>query len=247
MICGRIVPSNRPARAAVVAASALAAACAPEGIDPVTFPAEARSAVASEVEADGVTVRLHEARVAFGPAVFCAAASGSATLCETAVCELRQTTEIDLLRSGATPLGAVRGFEGEIRSASFDYGVHWFLTETDARAAADAPDGHSLVITGEMRRGEQSASFRARVTAAPPYRGQRVVSTLPVAASIDQTTNKLEVGFDVATWLEPVNWAGLLESAATSPNVPIEITAGTEAHDALLIAMTTRPPSFDWR
>ncbi|MDC3956328.1 hypothetical protein [Polyangium jinanense] len=209
----------------------------------VSFPAVFVSAATNEFVVDDVDVILDEARVAFGPAYFCASASGSATLCEAAVGEIRRVTAIDVLGEGETPLGTYAGFAGDVRSASYDYGIHWFLPEQEAQASPEAPGGHSARVRGVASRAGTSVRFEADIDVAPLFQGQRAVPTTKVEGTVTEATSRLEVRFDVASWLSAVDFGAALDAGAD----PFVLGPGARDHDAVVIRMvSTHPPSFDF-
>jgi hypothetical protein len=199
------------------------------------------SASATFVDA---TLTLDEAIVAFGPAYFCAAASGSATLCETALAELTEIASIDALDPTPQLLGTVNGFTGEIRSASYDFGVHWFLTENQPTPAPAAPGGHSAVFRGRAVGADATVTFVASIDILAQFQGQRAVPTAKASAIVSETGSRLEVHVDPGAWLAGVDWQA---AAASSADVyPIEI--GSPEHNAIVIAMvSTHPPELLWK
>lgn len=239
---------------AVIALLALPAlaGCSSTGQPAIDYPAFAVAAAPGAIEAadgSGYSVLLDEALVAFGPAYFCAAASGSASLCEAAVAEITETTAIDALKQNPQPLGTVHGFTGVIRSASYDFGIHWFLTESSWKPATSAPSGHSARFRGRAVKDDISIDFTADVDVIPQFRGQRVVQTAGASATItedDASRLRLEVHVDVAPWLAAVSW----EAAAASTERPYAIAAGSPEHNQIVTQMqSSHPPSapqFVW-
>jgi hypothetical protein len=189
-------------------------------------------------------VTLSEAAIAFGPVYFCAAASGSATLCETAVAELPRIAAIDGLDPSPQRIGQVNGFEGDLRSASYDYGVHWFLTEPAPVGDPHAAGGHSARLVGEARRGEQEVNFTATIDVVAQFQGQRSVPSAPVSAHVKGDGDvRLDVRFDVGAWVTEIDW----DAAAETGNGTYTIEPGSRDHNALVIAMvSTDPPQFVW-
>lgn len=190
-----------------------------------------------------VAVALDEAKIAFGPAYFCASASGSATLCEAALGEIRRVTTIDARSAEPVPLGTYEGFAGTVRSASFDYGIHWFLPEQEAHPAPEAPSGHSAHFTGTATRAGTSVRFEADVDVVPLFQGQRAVPTTKAAGEVSEDTTRLEVRFDLASLFSDVDFDAMLAAGSNPP--PIE--PGTRDHDAIVIRMvSSSPPTFSF-
>lgn len=218
------------------------AGCGPDTGQPeVSFPAVFVSPATNEFVVDDVTVTLDEARVAFGPAYFCASASGSATLCEAALGEIRRITAVDALGASETPLGTYAGFAGDVRSASYDFGIHWFLPEQEATASPEAPGGHSARVRGVASRAGTSVRFEADIDVAPLFQGQRAVPTTAVEGTVTEATSRIEVRFDVASWFSAVDFAAAIDAGLD----PFVIGPGARDHDAVVIRMvSTHPPSF---
>jgi hypothetical protein len=231
----------RPRARSFVLVALVLAGCSGTGQPGVSFLAVAKPAETTDFLVDDVTVSLTQASVAFGPAYFCASASGSSTLCEAALGEVRSVTVIDLLRAEEQPLGTYEGLSGVVRSASFDYGIHWFLPESEAHASPEAPSGHSARLAGTASRAGVSIQFEADVDVVPLFQGQRAVPTAPAMGEVGDATGRLEVGFDVAGWLGDVDFAAAL-AAGDDPWV---LGPGMRDHDAIVIRMvSTRPPTF---
>ncbi|HRG97551.1 MAG TPA: hypothetical protein PLR99_14955 [Polyangiaceae bacterium] len=237
---------TRAALLALAAASSplLFAGCIESPQTEVTYEAEARASLARTFEVGGVTVRLSRAELAFGPVYLCAASSGSATLCRSALGELLDVTRVDLLAGAPTPLGRVRGFTGSVRSASYDLGLHWFDTSYAVEAAPTAPDGHSLVVVGTLERaGEPEVPFRLLLDAVPQYQGQRAVPTAEAVAEITTTPTRLVVTFDPEAWLRQIDFDAVLKTAPR----PIVLDTKSPAHDAALLGLkVARPPELRW-
>jgi hypothetical protein len=189
------------------------------------------------------SVRLSRADIAFGPVYFCSATSGSATLCKSSIAEVASVAHVDALSEGAARLGDVHGFTGSIRSASFDYGISWFDTQTEATPAAVAPGGHSMHLEGEATRGDISLPFVADVDVTPQYQGQTGVPTAPVEATIDSSAFRLDVHFRAVGWFAQVDFDSVEATGATD----LVIAPGSPEHGALLVGVKIlAPPEFKW-
>jgi hypothetical protein len=221
------------------------AACSGTGQPDVDYPAFAASEAPGTITADnGWSVTLDEASVAFGPVYFCASASGSATLCETALGELLTTTAFNALDATPHALGTAHGFTGKIQSASYDYGINWFLTEDAPTPAAVAPGGHSAHFTGSAVKAGKTIHFRADVDVVPQFQGQRAAPSQAASATVSGEGEKLDIHFAVGQWFEHVDFD--LAPAGVDPYV-ITATTGTRNHGAIVIGMTAEaPPAFVW-
>ncbi len=230
-------------RVALAILFAATAGCSNTGQPEVSYPAFAVPAAPAPITAGEFTITLEEAVVAFGPAYFCAAASGSATLCDTALAELTEITAIDLLNPAPQPLGMVNGFTGEIRSASYDFGIYWLLSDGERTRAEAAPGGHSARIRGHAVSSEGAIEFIANVDVLAQFQGQRAVPTAPTSAIIGEEGARLEVHMDAGAWVQEVDWKAVADAGVQ----PYEIAIGTPEHNAIVIAMvSTRPPKFVW-
>lgn len=218
-------------------------ACSGTGQPERSYPAYAVVAPPGEPTADEWAVSLSEATIAFGPVYFCSASSGSATLCETAIAELPTIRAINGQDPTPQWLGRVEGYEGDLRSASYDYGVHWFLTEAAPAADPAAPGGHSARLVGEARRGDQVVHFSAEIDVLAQLQGQRAVPSAPVSAHVHGDDVRLEVHFDVGAWLTEVDWDSASEGEADT----YAIEPGSRDHNAIVISMVSaHPPEFVW-
>jgi hypothetical protein len=219
------------------------AACSGTGQPEIEYQAFAAAETPGTIAADnGWSVTLDQATVAFGPVYFCASASGSATLCQTAVGELLTITAFDALDPTPHPLGTAHGFTGKIQSASYDYGIHWFLTEDAPTPAPVAPGGHSAHFAGSAVKAGKTVHFRADVDVVPQFQGQRAAPSQSAAATIGGDGERLDIHFQIGQWLEHVDF-----DLAPAGEDPYVIAAGTRNHGAIVIGMTAEaPPAFVW-
>lgn len=228
---------------ATLLAATQAAGCVTRAQSEVTFEVTARPRLDRLVVATGGwQVRLTRAEIAIGPVYFCAAQSGSATLCETAVGELARVERVDAL-AGPRALGFGRGLEGPVRSVGYDLGITWFDTQTTAGPAAAAPDGHSLVVEGSAERGADVVPFRLFVDVIPQFQGQRAVPTAAASGTLSSDATRLEIDLDVARWLTAVDF----DEALARPERPALLDASSRAHASVLVAMKAlAPPRFSF-
>jgi hypothetical protein len=219
------------------------AACSGTGQPDVDYAAFAAPAAPGTISADhGWSVTLDQATVAFGPVYFCASESGSATLCQTAIGELLTTTAFDALDPTPHALGIAHGLLGKIQSASYDYGIHWFLTDDAPTPSAAAPGGHSAHFSGTAVKAGKTVHFRADVDVVPQFQGQRAAPSQVASATITGQGEKLDIQFAVGQWFEHVDF----DDAAAGED-PYVISAGSRNHGAIVIGMTAEaPPAFVW-
>lgn len=199
----------------------------------------------AEVRADAGlwTVELVRADVAFGPVYFCAAASGSSTLCGSAAAEVTTTALIDGASPVPQPLGRVRGFTGPVRSASYNFGISWFETSNAPTADERAPGGHSMQLEAIARREDATLRVTADVDVVPQYQGQTAVPTSPAEADLNSSEYRLEVRWRTIDWFLQLDW----DELAARGDAEIHITSGSDEHNALLIGIKNlAPPEFTW-
>lgn len=221
----------------------LISGCSEGGQTEVDFPAFVTSTGPSTIEVGTWSVTLDKASLLFGPAYFCAAATGAATLCTTAVAEIRQESLIDALDPNPQFLGDVRGFTGTIRSGSYDHGIHWFVTEIEPGADDLTLAGHSAVFAGQARRGAEIIQFDALIDIPPPVQGERAVIRIlePVTLSSDDV--KLDVRFDISSWISNIDF----DAAADEGKTSLVIEQGSKAHSGFVSSMSNLTPlEFVW-
>jgi hypothetical protein len=227
----------------VLALAAAAPGCIEASQEPLDYEAVAIATGTTSTIAGGWAIALTRADVALGPFYFCAAASGSSTLCESSIAEVARVTVVDGLAAVPASMGKVHGFSGSIRSASYDFGISWFDTQTAATPAASLPGGHSIHLEGVARSGATVVPFTADVDVVPQFQGQNAVSTAPATADVRSSATRLEVVLDPIAWLRQVDF----DAIAASGKVPLAITPGTPEHNALLVGIKNLAPlQFRW-
>jgi hypothetical protein len=224
-----------------VASATAAPGCIESPQEPVAYEAVAVTRGDGTTVIDGWTVRLFRAEVALGPFYFCAAASGSSTLCASSIAELPRVTFVDAL-APVTALGTVRGFTGPIKSASYDFGISWFDTQTAARPAPQLRAGHSLHLEGEARKGVVALPFVADVDVVPQYQGQNAIPTAPALADVTSSATRLEVVLEPAMWLRQMDFDAIAASVTVTGKTPFVITPGTNEHGAILAGLKNLSP-----
>ena len=206
--------------------------CGPAAQTSVTLQASAVGAPVVGVPMGEWTVSLNRAELGFGPIYFCAAAAARA--CDAASAELTSVATIDLLDASPQAIGEVNGFSGNVRSATWDYGITWLTTEQAPTARTSS--GHSLVLSGVAVRGEQTMHFYMELDALPLQPGTLAVLGAKTNATLADG-GALRITFDVAQWVSTIDFA----------TVPAVITREDEAYQAITIAMTANaPPTFNW-
>lgn len=230
--------------AALAASSTLALpGCIEASQEPLDYDAVAVATGAATAVSGAWTITLTRADVALGPFYFCAAASGSSTLCESSVAEVASVTVVDGLARAAAPMGRVHGFSGPIQSASYDFGISWFHTQRVATPAASLPGGHSMRLEGVARSGAVAVAFVADVDVVPQFQGQNAISTAPANADVRSGATRLEVLLDPVAWLKQIDF----DAVAASGTPSLAIAPGTPEHNALLVGIKNLAPiQFRW-
>jgi hypothetical protein len=227
--------------------SLAAPGCIEASQEPLDYPAAAVIKGGDTATVGRWTITLSRATIALGPFYFCAATSGSSTLCESSISELARTNVINTPFSAPVSLGSVHGFSGPIRSVSYDFGISWFPTQREATPAPALPSGHSMHLEGDARTGvgasAQTIHLEADVDVTPQFQGQNAISTAPALADVHTTNTRLEVSLEPAAWFKQLDFDALLAQGVTS----LTITPGTPAHNALLVGIKNLAPlEFHW-
>jgi hypothetical protein len=230
-----------------VAATACAfalAGCIEASQEPVAYDAVAVSRDLGKGESNGWVVTLSRADVALGPFYFCAAASGSSTLCASSIAEVASVRVVNALAPASSPIGRVHGFTGSIQSVSYDFGISWFDTQTEATPAPFLPGGHSMRLEGEARKGTMVVPFTADIDVVPQYQGQNAISTAPAVGTVASSATRLEVLLEPAAWMRQVDFDAI--AAKTGARV-FAIEPGMEEHSAVLVGLKNlAPPELRW-
>ena len=217
--------------------SVAAAACLDSPQELVSYEAIAVPSGSNARTNGNWTVSLTRADVALGPFYFCAAASGSSTLCESSIAELRTVTVVDALATSPVALGRVDGFTGVIKSAAYDYGISWFDTMT-----APTPR-HSMHFEGVATNRDAQITFTGDIDIVPQFQGQNAIPTAPVDANVTTRTKRLEVHLDPARWFAQVDFEALKQAGQTT----LTIAPGTLEHNQLLVGIKNlSPPELRW-
>ena len=216
--------------------------CIEASQEPVDYEAVAVASGNGTAVVSGWTITLSRADVALGPFYFCAAASGSSTLCESSIAEVTRVTVVNALAPVPVLIGRVHGFSGPIKSASYDFGISWFTTQTSATPAPALPGGHSIRLEGEASKGAVRFPFTADVDVVPQFQGQNAIATAPAAANVESSATRLEVVLDPAAWLKQLDLDAVSASVAATGKVPFAIVPGTPEHNAVLVGLKNLSP-----
>jgi hypothetical protein len=235
------------ARSLFVSCVLALAGCIEASQEPVAYDAVVVSQDGGKDESNGWVITLSRADVALGPFYFCASASGSSTLCASSIAEVASVRVVDALAPGASPLGRVHGFSGNIQSVSYDFGISWFDTQTSATPAPMLPGGHSMRLEGEARKGTMLVPFTADVDVVPQYQGQNAISTAPAVGSVASSATRLEVLLEPAAWMRQVDFDAIAAKLGASGKAAFAIEPGMEEHGAVLVGLKNlAPPELRW-
>lgn len=223
------------------------AGCIEASQEPVAYDAVVVSQGGGRDESNGWVITLSRADVALGPFYFCAAASGSSTLCASSIAEVASVSVVNALAPAAPAFGRVRGFSGNIQSVSYDFGISWFDTQTAATPAPQLPGGHSMRLEGEARKGTAIVRFTADVDVVPQYQGQNAISTASAVGSVPSSATRLEVDLEPAAWMRQVDFDAVAAKVGGAGAAVFAIEPGTEEHGAVLVGLKNlAPPVLRW-
>lgn len=176
---------------------------------------------------DGWQVSLSRADVAFGPLYLCSGAQAG-ELCDTARAEWLGSAVIDALDDTPRRAGALEGTSGVARSWMYDHGIHSLYTQPEPVVldAAQALDGHSLIIEGTATRDATTVSFRARIAIRQEEETEIGIPVVRKSTSdvfehdIRGDEAYLEVRFDARPWLSDVDFAAIEDETLDEDSQP---------------------------
>lgn len=234
-------------RYASIALSLLAlCGCVDDGRSRATVELLARGAASPVLVDGGWTITLTRADVAFGPAYLCATAAASSELCTTAVLEFLEAQTIDGLDPVPTPLGILEGVTGSVRSAQYDFGIPFLLTESMPTPLPGSVSGHSALLEATATDGVDSFDLSITLDVAAPVSGTTAIVGAPLVALIPESGATLTIAVDPREWLRGLDWAAL---NATPRGVGEKVVIATDSldHDSVLRSMTVNhPPAFSF-
>ncbi len=221
---------------ALIAMLGTASAC----IDNVQNQARASIVVSSTAPtvlqaANGVSLTLTNAQLAFGPLYLCASNSAGED-CETARGQWLGSVVIDLLNSAPQEAGKLEGIEGEVRSYMFDLGAASLLTQQDPVLldAAQALGGNSLRLAGRAQLADgQQVDLTIDMLWAQGDQVEQGVSLIrtpndaiePFVLRGEEGTFALD--FDPTPWLDIANFDTLIDDASCALDGPEQVCAGS--------------------
>jgi len=251
----------------------LAASCGDTGGAFIEVPYSTEGTAAEPFISNGWEVTLTEAALGFGSIFFCTTESPLPNRCEVAIIEDRDGLTVDGLDPEPQPVGSLFGTTGTIRTAFFNYGIVWLLTNPVPQALAGVPGGPAAVPfenpsyvpaghsgrfsgTAECVEGPEvccpaaescpaSFVFEANIDVTPNTRGEPAVNGVRTDVDIADDPVSLTVSFDANAWWQAVDFTRL--AALADGTGPVVLAPNDPDYSAMVIAMTsTDPPTFTW-
>jgi len=234
-----------------------ATGCTDTGVDATEVPLFVRgTAIEEPITVEGWQVELTDARLAFGPLYLCKGTQAG-ELCDTALLEWLDATEVDLLDDAPRWAGSLSGATGTARSWMYDLGITSIYTAPEPLSlpAAEALGGNSVQLRGVATNGERTISFRAAI---PVQQGAETEAGIPVVRKspsepfeheVDLDEAGLWIAFDAAPWLAQVDFGSMVAPpvSQTNPNPVFVIEPGTQPYRALRNAVLSgERPAFRW-
>jgi hypothetical protein len=171
--------------------------------------------------ANGWSIVLHEAALAFGPLYLCAGYQAG-SLCESARAEWTDSAVVDALDSNAFEVGQLTGVSGPVRSWMYDLGITSLLTQQrpEVLSAASSLGGNSVRISGVATKGTRTLPFAIAMPVQQDEMteiGASVVRKSTADVFEHRLTDKdqaLTVRFDAAPWVREIDFESLVEDGA---------------------------------
>jgi len=257
----------------IAAISALAAGCGQTGGTFVEIPFRAQGTEPQTFVKDGWEVTLSQATLGFGAIYFCATDSALSSRCEVAILEYTEGLTLNGLDPTEQSIGSLFGTTGTVRTAFFDYGVVWLLTEPLPEALAGVPggpavvrfespsyvpEGHSGRFSGSATCIEDASiccpdaltcpssyAFEANVDVLVVNPGTPAVNGARTTQEITTAPLALTITFDPNTWWQAVDFRRL--ATLDDGSGPVVISPEDPDYSALVISMTANAlPTFVW-
>ncbi len=201
---------------------------------------------ASFTDARGWEITLDQARLTFGPLVFCSHQPtffkrDSLTDCGQVMGEWTQAAAWDLLSAADVELGVVSGISGQVHSLQYDFGWHWPPGAGAPRFLG--PSGAaSLELEGEAVRGPDRVEFSFRVDVSPKNSGLFTVAGLAAEGAPDVSTARAVVRVDPAVVLRYVDFSLYTQTAGVLTAEP-----GSALENQLRLGLISGTPlQFHW-
>ncbi|MFW2390549.1 MAG: hypothetical protein ACN4G0_19595 [Polyangiales bacterium] len=239
----------------------------------VEIPFEGQGTAVEPFTKDGWEVTLSKATLGFGPIFFCATDSALSSRCEVAILEYLDGSTLDGLDPSRQPIGPLYGTTGSVRTAFFDYGIVWLLTQPLPEALAGvpegpavvrsesssyAPKGHSAQFSGTAScvadpetccpgatSCPSSFAFEANVDVLVANPGTPAVNGVRTFQEVTNEPTSLTVTFDPNAWWQSVDFARL--AALDDGSGSVQLEPNDPDYSTLVIEMTANGlPNFTW-
>lgn len=215
-------------------------ACGDTGQQRLQIPVSAQGSQRDFSEVADARFTLERAELGFGPLYLCATEGADVELCEVALAELLQTVTIDGLARESVAVGTLAATTGSVRSALYDYGISWLLTQQAPRASEGAPDGHSLMLAGTVTRAEQTLRFEAQIEIEPRAAGDAALNALATSREL-RAGDHLMLSVDPYRWLARINLDKLF-ALDSDGDGQVTLAAEDQAYQAIVLGMTNAAP-----
>lgn len=221
----------------VVGVGALLVGCTVSSQDRVEIELKVRGTTPVDViTTEGATIRLDDARLAFGPLTLCPGRQAG-DLCETARLEWRESIVVDVLSERVQRAGFLDGVTGAARSWMYDLGITSLLTQKEniELDAARELGGHSLVLAGSATVDGVTVPFSIDLRAerqGEEGRGVALVrkgSTDAFELDVTDETSELLVSFDASSWVKQLPNASFVESKGCAVGVSVACDGQVES------------------
>lgn len=214
--------------------------CGDTGLARVTFPIHG-AGTAPAFEEDGWSVTIERADVAFGPLYLCATPFADTDVCPQAEAEFLGAATIDATDESPQMIGDAGAVTATVRSAMFDYGRTWLLTEERVRDYRDLR-GHSAIFEVRADDGTTAIEIRAEVDVDPGNAGQSAVIGAPAGPHEIAGDEALIATIDAAAWWRRVDFDRI-----AAMGTDVTLAPGDPDYETLVIAMTAGSvPALTW-
>ncbi len=180
--------------------------------------------------ANGWSVELTSAQLAFGPLYLCPGFEAGA-LCDSARAEWVDSAVVDALDPSPRDAGVLTGVSGTVNSWMYDLGITSLLTQQAPTVlpAAEALGGNSVRLTGVARRAGRQLPFEVQLRI--QQENELGVSIIRKSKSerfqheLGSDDAALTVRFDASPWMKEVDFDELVEDASCAPQGPATVCA----------------------
>jgi len=197
-------------------------------------------------DAHGWEITLTQARLTFGPLVFCShqptfLKSDSLTDCGQVMGEFGAAVTWDLLATADAHLGQLSGITGQVHSVQYDFGWNWPAGQAAPLWKGAAGDV-SLVLEGTAHQGAVTHAFLFELDAQPRGAQLYTVAGLPAEGVQSTITDRVTLAASTEKMLRYINFDLFTEQAE-----PFTIVPGSALENQLRLGLTTGTPvTFQW-